>query len=270
MLFIDPEDDEGGIVGRLLLLGLDAASISERFHYVRPEESLDAPARVELRALMTETRPTLAVIDGVTEAMVLHGLDPLSNKDVAKFGRMLPRLLTEFGAAVVAADHVTKSSEGRGRYAIGAVHKLNGVNGACYILENRTAFGVGRTGRSTLLIAKDRPGQLRKHAFPSKNGLFWYADFVMDSHTEGFNEAAIDPPTATKDTGFRPTAVMAKISKVLDNQPGLSRNAIETTVGGKRDVVRLALELLTTEGFVRTENGARRSVIHFNVKTFES
>ncbi len=151
VVYVDFEDDEGGIVGRLLTLGADR---------------LDARCTVPLRAsprtrsatgihaddldeLLRDVRPTLAVVDGVTEGMTLHGLSPNDNSDVAKFGRLLPRRLAASGAASVSLDHVTKSSESRGRYSLGAVHKLNGLDGAAYVLENRTAFGVGLTGRST-------------------------------------------------------------------------------------------------------------------------
>ncbi len=51
------------------------------------------------------------------------------NTDVARFGQMLPRWLAERGPATVALNHVTKDRENRGRYAIGAVHKLNGLRG---------------------------------------------------------------------------------------------------------------------------------------------
>ena len=90
-------------------------------------------------------------------------------------------------------DHVTKDREGRGRYAIGAVHKLNALDGGAYILENRHPFGVGRTGRSTVRVAKDRPGQLRRNALPSGNGLHWYGDLVLKSVDEDFAEVTIYP-----------------------------------------------------------------------------
>ena len=59
----------------------------------------------------------------------MHGLDPLKNQD-ALFGTMVTKQLTASGAAAVSLDHVVKDREGRGRYALGAVHKLNGLSGA--------------------------------------------------------------------------------------------------------------------------------------------
>ncbi|WP_158751350.1 AAA family ATPase [Streptomyces bicolor] len=268
VVYLDFEDDEGGIVGRLLTLGVPADHIRDRFHYFRPSEPIwQGPGHLD--ALLADTRPTLAVIDGVTEAMTMHGLNPLDNADAARFGRVLPRHVAACGAAVVAADHVTKSSEGRGRYSLGAVHKLNGLNGAAYVIENRVAFGEGRTGRSTVYVAKDRPGQLRKHALPTRApGVEWFADFVMEAHPEGFNEAVITAPVEKAEGLFRPTKIMAKISDLLASHPdGLSKNAIETMIGGKAATVRTALELLVGDGYV-SQDKTPKGYIHTHVRPF--
>ena len=38
--------------------------------------------------------------------------------------------------------------EHRGRYAIGGVPQLNGLDGAAYTMEAREPFGIGITGRA--------------------------------------------------------------------------------------------------------------------------
>ena len=60
----------------------------------------------------------------------MHNLELNDNTDAAKYGRLLPQRLANLGAAVASLDHVTKSSEGRGRYALGAVHKVNALDDA--------------------------------------------------------------------------------------------------------------------------------------------
>lgn len=270
VVYLDFEDDEGGIVSRLLLLGASPGLVRDQFIYVRPEEPVtDGEGWACLEELLVGARPSLAILDGVTEAMGLHGLNPLDNQEVARFGRVLPGAIAARGPAVASLDHVTKSSEGRGRYALGAVHKLNGVTGAAYVLENRTAFGRGLVGRSTVLIAKDRPGQLRGHSRP-RDGLHWFGDLVMESHAEGFNDAGVYPPTQRQqgDTGFRPTSVMARICRVLESRPGLSKNAIEVAVGGRATVVRAALEILVAEGYVVAEKKGR-GFCHSLVREFD-
>lgn len=271
-IYLDFEDDESGVVGRLLALSLAHDAIRHRFAYLRPEDTvLAAGNRDDLAQALGDLSPTLVVLDGVTEAMTVHGLDPLSNADVARFGKMLPRWIADRGPAVASLDHVTKDREGRGRYAIGAVHKLNGINGCAYLLENRTAFGIGITGRSTVLLAKDRPGQLRKHALPAAGGMHRYGDLVLQSHDATFVEAFLHPPPPDTGEPFRPTHLMHKISDALTRagQPLSVRGVLER-VDGKRDRdVTKALAALVDEGFVTIENGPRGAHLHRLNRPFE-
>jgi hypothetical protein len=250
VVYLDFEDDEGGVTGRLLTLGCPSDQIRQLFHYIRPEDPIGSGIhRDDLAAVLADMRPTLGVVDGVTEAMTLHGLDPNSNSDAALFGRMLPRRLANSGAASVSLDHVPKSTENRGRYSIGAVHKLNALDGAAYILDNRAPFGVGITGRSTLRIAKDRPGQLRRHAFPSASGLHWFGDLILDSHDEEFADVSIEPPHQA-DESFRPTVLMSRISEALAEHGPLAQRRIIAAVHGKTDAIRAALDYLILDGYV--------------------
>lgn len=253
VLYIDFEDDIGSVVARLLALQLNADTIKKHFHYIRPLEPLGTGIHADdLRQVLADTKPTLAVIDGVTEAMTVHGLNPLDNADVAKFGRMLPRRIAAAGPAVVLLDHVTKDREGRGRYAIGAVHKINALDGAAYVLENRKPFGIGLTGHSTIKIAKDRPGQLRRHALPSSGGMHWFGDLVLESHNSDFAEIRIDIPEQ-RDDDFEPTWLMEKLWKVIDKHggdKGLSGRAVQDLARGNATNNRQAVALLVSGGFI--------------------
>jgi len=250
VVYLDFEDSEGGIVGRLLTLGAHRGTILERFDYLRPTDPLGAGINVDdLDRVLADRQPTLGIIDGVTEAMVLHGLNPLDNVDAAVFGRMLPRRITETGAAAVSLDHVVKDRDGRGRYALGAVHKLNGLDGASYVLENRSPFGVGLTGRSTIRIAKDRPAQLRRHGLPSGGGMHWFGDLVVKSHGEEFAEVSIEPPIERSEE-FRPTVLMGRISDALTEHGPMAARKIEITVRGKAATIREALAYLQLDGYV--------------------
>ena len=151
-------------------------------------------------------------------------------------------------------DHVTKDKDGRGRYALGGVHKLNIVNGAGYTLENRQPFGIGVTGRSTLKIAKDRPGQLRRNAMDK-----WYADLVLASDADGKAEVTIESAQQRVEElesvePFRPTTLMEKVSKYIEGGGQAdSQNRIIGGVSGKRDYVIAALRALIVEGYVSDE-----------------
>lgn len=269
VLYLDFEDDEGGTVGRLMALGGKRDDIAERFAYVKPEEAIDALfGREDLGVLIDDTRPTLAILDGITEAMAMHGLELKDNSDIARFGRLLPRWIADKGPATVALDHVVKDREGRGRYAIGGVHKLNGINGASYVLENRQPFGIGRTGRTSVYIAKDRPAQLRRHALPGQEGLFWFGDLIVESHDIGFAEGMVSPP-AQGDGKFRPTHLMSKVSAALQGAPApLTMTDITDRVKGQAQTVRGAVAALVDEGYIVMETGPRGAKLHRLAKPF--
>lgn len=269
VLYLDFEDDAGGVVGRLLCLGAHPDDILERFHYVRPENS---PSDIDLidLAMVLEHIPTLAIVDGVTEGMSLFGLELKDNTDIAKFGRLLLRPLTNAGAAVVTLDHVVKSSENRGRYSIGGVHKLNGLNGVMYMLENHRPFGIGVTGKSIIRVAKDRPGQIRKNGLPHVSGMHWYADLVVKSESAEFAEAHLYSPRVRDEEDREADEDQKRINKlkakVLDALAGakspLPGKGIEERVAGRAVDVRRAVAALVDAGRIVAEPGARGAILH--------
>lgn len=258
VIYLDFEDSEHGITDRLLTLGAEPDLILKHFRYIRPEEPLTTSDRIRLLQLAMTARS--AWIDGVTEAMALQGLDPAELKDIPVFSNTLVTPLCRTGAAVVALDHVVKDAMARGRYGIGSVHKLNAVTGAQYLLSNRQPFGIGCEGVSTIRIAKDRPGQLRRYSVDGKDGLMWFGDLVINSHDESFAELSIRSPRDGTDSQFRPTALMHKYAEYICEHPGLSKRALLGAVKGKTDYKILALELLQREGYVRVEGGDKPGV----------
>lgn len=266
VFYYDFEDDEGGICGRLQILGISADVIRQQFDYMRPMTPLDNHDQVMLAARVTKRNPTLVIIDGVTEAMVLHGLELKDNSDIARWQALLPRPVAALGPAVVQLDHVVKDREARGRYDIGGVHKLNGIDGASFTLENRAAFGIGMTGTSGIFVRKDRPGQLRRHGLRSNDGLYWIGDFVLTSHDASFAEWSIPLPHGGGQ--FRPTTLMTRVSDVLQKSGPLSQRGILDRVTGKTEAVRAAIAALVDEGYIETEKGPRGAQMHKIVKQF--
>jgi hypothetical protein len=269
VLYLDFEDDAGGVVGRLLCLGARPDDVLERFHYVRPENS---PSDIDLLdlAMVLEDSPTLAIVDGVTEGMSLFGLELKDNTDIAKFGRLLLRPLMNSGAAVVTLDHVVKSSENRGRYSIGGVHKLNGLNGVMYMLENRRPFGIGVTGKSTIRVAKDRPGQIRKNGLSHSSGMHWYADLVVKSETAEFAEAHLYAPIQRDEEDRqedeerkRLDGIKRKVLEALGKaKDPLTGKGIEDRVTGRAADVRRAVADLIDSGQIAASPGPRNSTLH--------
>ncbi|MFD0138025.1 DnaB-like helicase N-terminal domain-containing protein [Streptomyces sp. NPDC127159] len=278
VFYLDFEDSEAGVIGRLLLIGATPETIRDRFHYIRPG-SMPSPAVLRAFAQrVREHKATLVVVDGVTEAMTLLGMELKENSEIARFGRLLLRPLADTGAAVVPLDHVVKNNEARGRYALGGVHKLNAVDGVQYMLEAVRPFGINTEGRSRLRIAKDRPAQVRKNALPGgKNPMYWFADLVIKSESDQFAEAHLYPPISHPDDPAEMTAEQEKEAKeeaeirermeaviaALKAAPGpLSKTSIEALVPGRGSVTRRAVTRLVHEGKVDVTTGPRNAELH--------
>ena len=277
VVYLDFEDDAGGVVSRVLLLGAKPDQIREYFHYVRPDV---APGKGDIDLflrLIQSVAPTLVVLDGVTEAMAMFGMELKDNTEIAVFGQQLLRPLAGTGAALVTLDHVVKNGDNRGRYSLGGVHKLNGINGVKYIVEAVAPFGIGLTGRSRVRIAKDRPAQLRKHALPGGERMHWFADLVVESRSEtcayGHLYAPYEKPAEVSQGTPEEQAEQKEAIEIADLEKQiltvlsraklpLNKTGIEDRVKGRNVTVRKALARLVDDGRVVTEEGPRKAVLH--------
>lgn len=253
--YLDFESDEVEVTDRLLALGVDEDAVFSRFAYTRPEEAGSADDFG--RYLDSD----LIVLDGITEAMALYGMSPLDNADYATFHAALCKPLTKGGAAVVTIDHVTKSKDGRGTFAIGAQHKRAALDGCALLVDPVESFGRGRHGWSRLTVAKDRRGFVRRHqAAKSAIGTF-NLNALDDFNVEAWIEPPADKAAPSKTP---PTACMEAVSRLLEcvDQP-LSSNQLEKEVAGfATGTIRWAREELAKLGHIKPEAGPRRAVLH--------
>ncbi|MFI0242565.1 DNA primase [Streptomyces sp. NPDC016845] len=281
--YLDFEDSEAGVVSRLLLIGAVPHQVSRLFHYVRPGST---PTQVQLNQFIDrigDLGPSLIIVDGVTEAMVMMGLELKENTEIAKFGRMLLCPLADTGAAVVPLDHVVKNNESRGRYALGGVHKLNAVDGVQYMLEAVRPFGINTEGRSPLRIAKDRPAQIRRHALPGgRNPMHWFADLVIRSEGEEFADAHLYPPIQHQDEPAEEAAATDKaaqeeadikereaaiLAALREATEPMSKKALEELIPGWASVTRRVLTRLVHGGQVTAKNGPRGAALQSRAPT---
>jgi len=264
--FLDFENSPQDIVSKLRLLGVPTELIAAHVSYTQPDRPITQPAADRLRDRVLQHDVQLVIVDGITNVMGIHGLNPNDNADVAKFDQMIPRALADLGPAVVTIDHTAKNPQEHNRFAIGAQHKLGSITGAAYLIDlNRSQpFAPGRHGQATITISKDRPGAVRA-AHPTRGGIF-HLDSTGDSP-----DAWIEPPEDLPADGepFRPTVLMERVSLLLEKVGDpLTGNTIVKEVTGKTKHVRTALQQLVEEGFVSTEAGPKQAVLHRSVRPF--
>lgn len=262
VLYIDFDADERDVVPRLRAMGCTEDQIRGGLHYVRPFEPLttgDGGSRFTTTQLALEAqlichRYGLVVIDGVTDALALEGSDLNNNTAVSSWITALPKRAAEVtGAAVLVIDHVTKSSENRGRNPIGAQSKLAAVNGATYSLETLTppgrAFGSEPVvGQVKIVLQKDRGGYLRGK-LPGRNPVAAIA--TITSYADDTLELVLDPPGEAE--VIDNLKMGAEILKHLDRYPGASKNDIYKHATGKEEAIREQLGRLVDRKLVRVE-----------------
>lgn len=273
VLYLDFESDGASIVQRLRSLGAPDSAI-RRLTYVRPDSGLVGVHWTAYQAILAQTF-TLAVIDGVTEAMALVRSDSHGTPEegASVFDRRLPRLIaTRTGAAVIAIDHVVKDTVSQGRHAIGSVHKLNALTGAAFRAQATTLPGKGRKGAVDLQVTKDRPGSLRPTCGPmGQHQSQLAATFHFDATSEdGPTTVRVEAPSPEGEdrAAFRPTVLMERASKHLEDAgEDVSQGVITAAIGGKKQYAIAALEVLETEGYVHVFRRGK-AVMHRSLKAY--
>ena len=257
-MFIDYEDTPSSAVSRLLALGVPREVLRERFTYVRPDGPLiDRQGRVagQTMARLEAVRADVVVVDSIGESLAAEGFKPNDDDDVTRWFRLLPRRLARNGAAVMGVDHVTKSTEGRGLYAIGSQRKLAAIDGAAYLVDVVSAPTKEKDGKLKLTCSKDRHGtHQRSHQVA-------VVDIV--NRDNGAVEVVVQAPAAT----FRPTNLMEKVSRWLEENPGASQRDIRDGVKHRPEHVVAAIGVLVEEKWVRVERSGKRHE-HFSITAF--
>ena len=277
VLYLDFEKSPSTVAARLQALGLRAGVQPAGLTYVGPQAGLALVQNsADYRRLWSQPW-TLVIIDGVTAAMGLIAGHVTGGPEApwTDFYSQLPRRLAErTGAAVVLIDHVTKSQGPDNRYGYGSVHKLNAMTGVAFLCKSPNTPGIGRTGQVELIGAKDSESGLKRHCPRPVNHLWPAATFVFDSTKSTEDVAVTDwqilPPSASTGTraAFRPTALMERASKYLEDESGpLSRTNLLVGIGGKKEYAVVALDVLISEGYVtRVEKGQKH--LHTSVRAY--
>lgn len=270
VLFLDYEDSPRRFLARMDAMGVDRDLVRKLVDYVKPTHALwnnrnnaSTEAHADFVAMLRAHKYELGVVDTMTGAMSVEGLDPLSMTDVEQVYRVLcGRIVTETGAAVLVNDHVTKSTEGRGRYAIGSERKLSGITGAAYYYELTRPWSRATIepvyGSADLKIAKDRAGWVRG----GRAELSVVATLNVTAEPDGGIYLQLVDPRDTVPTP--PHELLLKVITALRRFPGMSKGALEKEVGGKTATVRLALNWLVDRQVVRVDARGNGQYLHLD------
>jgi hypothetical protein len=159
-------------------------------------------------------------------------------------------------------DHVVKSKDERGRFAVGSQHKMAGINGASYVFSVTEPFAPGAHGQATVLITKDRPGQVRKTAVEHKRAGVFHLRSAGDDRAE----ATLEPAPAE----FRPTVLMVRVSEFLERQDEpVPTSEVERSVSGKSAGIRQALEALMDGGYVSRATAERGKKVWTSLRPYD-
>lgn len=221
VLYQDYESDPASVIHRMLNMGASPDAVNRRLKYVRPEfdpESYGDREAEEFEKHLTR-QYKLIVIDGVTASFDVYGLNSMDNGDTMKWGRKLPlKLAAKTGAAVLLIDHVTKSSDGRGRFALGAQMKMSFLTGAAYTAKMNQQLAVGRIGKVDIRVGKDREGLVRRYSTDprSTDQTAAIATAVFDSTVSGKLVYRLETPSGESPSIRKADEISGPPRAVLD------------------------------------------------------
>jgi hypothetical protein len=268
VLYIDFEDTAETFVERMRVLGVPDVLLLKHLCYIRPDEPLAAWAQQkDLVEAGMASDPALVVLDGVTEAMAMHGWDVNQATDIAKYHHKLLRKLTRTGAATLEIDHAGKD-ELRG--AVGSQHKRAGIDGVVYTFKPVEYAGVGRHGYARVSVVKDRHGHVRAHTVGSVIGEF---HLNTSDDGEGDGTAWLEPSahdgTATGQHAADRIERLEELARIVE---GLSEPMSTRYIAGLWDkhavVTQRALTKLMEGGYVTSEAGPRGATMWTSVRLF--
>jgi hypothetical protein len=201
-------------------------------------------------------------LDGIAAAFQTAVIDPLSavasaldldfDKSNADYIRVFDRLVAPLiprGVTVVIVENIGHDPAAK-RRAKGASAKSDraDITFSCTASTNPPGLAI-------------RAEKVRSVRAGFQRGDEWL--FVRDS------QRVIDRADASSDhtSTFRPTAIMARVSELVERDDGLTVNAIRSAIGGRSEYVTLALQLLVAEGYIGTQqDGQGRH--HHSVKPY--
>ena len=249
VLWIDYEDTKNTIMTRLVAYGVPREQW-DRIDYVNPEGPLRGPDGVartlggaELDRLLSTHSYDLAVVDGLSTAMGVEGLNMIDAQDVGLYNNRLTNVIARTGTAVITLTHVTKAKDGDKIDSLGSGQWRAQVTGASYLVDCPKPFGKCQGaeptyGTITLQIAKDRPASVRG----GRGVLAKVAIAEVTARPDMTIGIKLSDP---KDTVVVPHVdISREIVRHLRNYSGASMSGIKDNVTGKDQRIAEAVAYL--------------------------
>jgi hypothetical protein len=161
-----------------------------------------------------------------------------SNAEYARFHDMIVQPLVSAGLVFLSLDNIGHAIEARSR-AKGASAKQDRADVTLWCKPKAQPAG--------LIITVQKVRSVRA---PFRRGDSW----TFDRETQRITRDTGDPDT--QPPAWRPTVLMQRVSRAIQDAPGISRTAIRSTVQGKSQTIATALDLLIADGYVEhRDNG---------------
>jgi len=247
---------------RLLLLGAHPNHIADttHFRYYEPDDGDQLRAAINH---LTTSPADIVLIDSLGETLPLLGANANDGDEVTAAIRATAVPLADTGSCVITIDHLPKSTEARTTgYAIGSIAKKRMMRGSYLRVDAITQPAPGQTGRIALRIEKDTAGKLRQNSHSGYAGTF-----TLNSTQPGITTWQIELETTptNPDGTMRPTHLMEKISRFIEDNDQCKLWEIEEAITGKTKWIRVAVRLLIDEGFVSSHPGPRNAKVHHSI-----
>ena len=181
-------------------------------------------------------RYEVVAIDPLSAVASALGLDfDKSNAEFIRFYDLLVQQLTAGGVTVVMVDNIGHAEDARRRAkGVSAKGDRADLTFSC----SSSTSPVGLTIRAQK-VRSVRAGFQRDD------------EWVFTKDTQQIERRGHQDPADRP--AFRPTNIMEKVSRAVEQADGLSKSAIRAAVGGKAEWVDLALGLLIAEGYIEAE-----------------
>lgn len=161
VLFVDEEGGADSISKLLKALGADPDLVSKHIYYF-PFPSIDSTQYEQLLAYVDQIRPSLIVMDSLTDMLSVAGLDENNGNEVTSWmlsvAQRLARL--EYQPAVLLIDHVTKDVANT-KYSVASRAKKAKAD-VLWFIDKASDFDTEKTANVVLRRHKNRPGVLPK------------------------------------------------------------------------------------------------------------